>query len=270
MQNYLQQAQTELRLRNYSPKTIKSYLRCLTQYLDTIKIDPTKATRDDIARFLLAKQHIGLAPSSINQYLGAIKFFYTEILHQPLHLTIKFAKRPHRLPVVLSSTEIKRLINAIANSKHRLLISLAYGAGLRVSEVVRLRVQDISLDELTIHIKQAKGRKDRITLFPEKLHNDFLILLKEREPKTYVFLSQRGGRLTTRTAQKIFTKALIKASITKPATFHSLRHSFATHLIENGVDIRYVQELLGHSNIRTTQQYTQVTRPALKNIRSPL
>ncbi len=131
-------------------------------------------------------------------------------------------------------------------------------------------MQDLDFDDLTVHIKQAKGLKDRISLIPKSLVNKLRNLVAGKANNDFVFTSERGGKLTTRTAQKVFEKALRKAGIKKEATFHSLRHSFATHLLENGVDVRYVQELLGHRNIRTTQIYTQVINPKLKNIKSPL
>ncbi|MDD5748382.1 MAG: tyrosine-type recombinase/integrase [Actinomycetota bacterium] len=183
---------------------------------------------------------------------------------------MKFAKRSKKLPIVLSREEIKNIIDAIRNPKHKLIISLAYGAGLRISEVVNLKVKDVNLEELTIHLKNAKGKKDRITIFPEKIKTKLQNLIAGKNLNDYLFESERGGKLTERTAQKVFENALQKAGIKKDATFHSLRHSFATHLLENGVDVRYVQELLGHQNIRTTQIYTQVTNPKLKNIKSPL
>jgi len=183
---------------------------------------------------------------------------------------LKFAKRNKKLPIVLSREEIKNIIDVIRNPKHKLIISLAYGAGLRISEVVNLKVKDINLEELTIHLKNAKGKKDRITIFPEKIKNDLQSLIAGKNMDDYLFESERSGKLTERTAQKVFENALKKSDIKKDATFHSLRHSFATHLLENGVDVRYVQELLGHQNIRTTQIYTQVTNPKLKNIKSPL
>jgi len=158
----------------------------------------------------------------------------------------------------------------LKNPKHQLLLSLAYGAGLRVSEAISLKVQDLDLDELTIHIKQAKGQKDRLSVIPESLVDSLKNLVAGKTGKDFVFASERGGKLTTRTAQKVFENSLVASGVKKDATFHSLRHSFATHLLENGTDVRYVQELLGHSNIRTTQVYTQVTNPQLKNIKSPL
>jgi len=172
--------------------------------------------------------------------------------------------------VVLSRSEIEKILQSVANRKHKLLLSLVYGAGLRVSEVVSLRVQDIDFDRELIHIKNAKGRKDRVTILPKKLVQEFQGLSQFCSGKDFVFCSNRGGRLSARTAQKIFEQALKNAGIKKDASFHSLRHSFATHLLENGTDVRYVQALLGHQNIRTTQYYTQVTNPSLRKIVSPL
>ena len=150
-----------------------------------------------------------------------------------------------------------------------MIISLTYGAGLRISEIINLKVKDINLEELTIHIKQAKGKQDRITIFPEILKKDIGILIALKDMNNYIFESNRGGKLSMGSLQQIFKKALKLSKIKKQATFHSLRHSFATHLLENGTDVRYVQELLGHQNIRTTQIYTKVTNPSLKNIKSP-
>lgn len=270
MQNLLNQTNLELKIRNYSPKTIKSYLHALKEYFIFDKNNLEKLNIENIKRFLLKKQESNASPQTINLYLNAIKFFYREIVKTSKKIDIKFSKKSKKLPVVLSRSEVEQIIDNTENAKHRLLLSLAYGAGLRVSEAVNLRVKDIDFDELTVHIKQAKGRKDRITVFPEKLKTDIKNLTAIRSKNDLVFASERGGKLTTRTAQKTFENSLKKANIKKEATFHSLRHSFATHLLENGVDVRYVQELLGHQNIRTTQIYTQVTNPKLKNIKSPL
>lgn len=205
-----------------------------------------------------------------NQYLNAIKFYYYNINNVTDKIDVKSAKRTKNLPVILNRSEIKALIEATNNKKHKLLLSIAYGAGLRVSEVVNLRVKDVNLDNLTLHIKNAKGDKDRITIIPNSIKDELNKIVNSKEANEYVFSSERGGKLTTRTAQKVFSNALKKTGIKKEASFHTLRHSFATHLLENGTDIRYVQELLGHANIRTTQRYTQVTNPQLRNIKSPL
>jgi len=212
----------------------------------------------------------GKSSQTINLHLNSIKYLYRDVFKNLKKIDIKFAKRTQKLPVVLSRIEINKILDAIQNQKHRLIISLSYGAGLRISEAQNLKVKDIDFDELTIHIKNAKGKKDRITILPEKIKNDLQKALSFKDQNDFIFESERGGKLSTRTLQKIFEKALMKTGIKKPATFHSLRHSFATHLLENGTDIRYVQELLGHQNIRTTQIYTHVTNPNLKNIKSPL
>jgi integrase/recombinase XerD len=162
------------------------------------------------------------------------------------------------------------MLAVLKNVKHRLMIALTYGAGLRVGEVVALRVRDLDFDEGTVVIRQGKGQRDRISLLPQMLAAELRQLISGRDKREFVFRSQGGGRLTTRTAQKVFSQALKAAVIRKSASFHSLRHSFATHLLENGTDLRYVQALLGHQNIRTTQRYTQVTNPRLKQITSPL
>lgn len=228
-----------------------------------------KADVEIIRKFLLGMEAAEKSSQTVNLYLNAIKFFYREVLGSKTRIALKFAKRSRKLPIVLTRNEILKILDNIKNIKHRLAVSLAYGAGLRVSEVVDLRVCDLDLVEGIIHLKQAKGRKDRLTLFPEKLIGEMRVLIAFADGGSYVFASERGGKLTSRTMQKIFTQALKRAGIFKAATFHSLRHSFATHLLENGIDIRYVQELLGHQNIRTTQRYTQVTSTKLKTIKSP-
>jgi len=270
LKDLLAKIEDELKLRNYSRKTIKSYLGCLTDYfrcVKNIKKDPDVLL---IKKYLLEKKEKGWAPQTLNLHLNAIKYFYREICKSKTNIDLKFAKISKKLPVVLARGEIEKIIGVINNPKHRLLVALSYGAGLRVSEAVNLRIRDVNFDELTIHLKNAKGKKDRITVFPEKLKADLYELTALQHGNEYVFESERGGKLSERTAQMIFEKSLKRAKIEKGATFHSLRHSFATHLLENGVDVRYVQELLGHQNIRTTQLYTKVTNPNLKNIKSPL
>ncbi|GBE16923.1 tyrosine recombinase XerC [bacterium BMS3Abin15] len=270
MEKHLKQTENELKLRNYSPKTIKSYLGCLEDFLSAKKNNLENIDVDFIRSFLLGKQDKKMSPQTINLYLNAIKFFYREIIKSPQKIDLKFAKRSLKLPIVLSRAEIVNIIDNITNKKHKLLISLTYAAGLRVSETTNLKIKDVDVEELSIHIKGAKGNKDRITIFPEKIKFDIINTINSKDKNDFIFESERGGKLTEWTAQKVFENALEKAKINKDATFHSLRHSFATHLLENGVDVRYVQELLGHSNIRTTQIYTKVTNPSLRNIKSPL
>lgn len=259
-----------MQLSGYSPRTIKSYTNCARKLYNRFKKPLNKIAEYEFKSFLANLAKKNYSPYTLNQYHAALKYVIKNVYDEQFTFRFPYAKRHKKLPVVLSRKEIKKIIDSVVNSKHKLLICVSYGAGLRVSEAVNLKVKDIDLDELTVHLKSAKGKKDRLTIFPDKLKTDTQNLIAGKKPNEYVFASERGGRLTSRTAQKVFSNTLRNAKIKKAATFHSLRHSFATHLLENGVDIRYVQELLGHANIRTTQVYTQVTNPKLKNIRSPL
>ncbi len=269
MADLLKQTENLLKLRNYSPKTRKSYLLYIKQYLDFAKKNNFKDKQEAVENFLLERVEKNNSPQTVNLALNAIKFLYKEVLKNNTKIDLKFAKKSKRLPVVLSREEISQILENITNQKYKLAVTLAYAGGLRISEIQNLKVQDIDLEELTVHIKNAKGKKDRITVFPEKLKTDFQNLMAGKSNKHFVVSSNRGGKLTTRSFQVVFKKTLKKTKIQKEATFHSLRHSFATHLLENGTDVRYVQELLGHANIRTTQIYTKVTNPKLKNIKSP-
>ena len=304
MNNLLQKTEDVLRLKNYSPKTIQSYVRCLRAYfiylekmsediekvngnlkkrdwylekmgdLEKISGDPeqNRAEFDPalLKQFLLLKKSQGLSGQTLNIYLQAIKFFYHQVEQSEVQIKFPISKRPRRLPVVLSRREIAEILKVTINIKHHLILALGYGAGLRVSEVVNLHVKDLDLDELLINVRAGKGNKDRLSLFPKSVKPTMSGWLSLKNPNDLVFPSNRGGKLSTRTAQAVLKQAVVKAQIKKDATFHSLRHSFATHLLEDGVDIRYVQVLLGHQNIRTTQNYTKVTNLGLKNIKSPL
>jgi site-specific recombinase XerD len=270
MQVQISRTERELKIRNYSPKTIKSYLYSLREYFIFKKVNLEVLNQENIKDFLLYCDQKNISAQSRNLFLNAIKFYYREVTRANQKIEIQSAKKKKSLPVVLSRDEIEKILNQLKNVKHKLLLSLSYGAGLRVSEIVSLKIEDIDLNELIVHIKQAKGQKDRISILPEKLVNGLRNLIFGKSIGDFIFTSERGGKLTVRTAQKIFENAFKKSEIKKEATFHSLRHSFATHLLENGVDVRYVQELLGHQNIRTTQLYTHVTNLKLKNIKSPL
>ena len=270
MQNIIEKTERVLRLRNYSPKTRQAYLHYIQEYLVFSKARGLKNRQNAIEEFLLNKHDKNQSPQTINLALNAVKFFYGSVLNDPAGIDLKFAKRNRRLPIALSHPEIEAIIAATENSKYRLMIGLAYAAGLRVSEVTGLKVGDLDIEELIVHIKGGKGRKDRLSVLPEKLCTDLRNILAGKKAGELIFNSNRGGRLTTTSLQKMFRLSLSKTGIKKLATFHSLRHSFATHLLENGTDVRYVQELLGHANIRTTQQYTHITNPKLKNIKSPL
>lgn len=258
-----------LQTRNYSYRTVKSYISAVEKYLDCVAGavygDESRRVRD----YLLLLKRNNCSSKTLNVHLSALKFFYREVVRIPFDLQLKFARRERKLPVVLSAMEIVAVIRTVKNIKHRLIISLAYGSGLRVSEVTNLKIGDLNLREDYIFVRQGKGAKDRLTILPSNLKADLIKFIDERKRANYLFEGRGGTRLVTRTLQKVFKNALERADIQLPATFHSLRHSFATHLLEDGVDIRYISALLGHRDIRTTQLYTQVTKKGLSNIRSP-
>lgn len=255
----IEQLQRYMRVAGYSPRTIDAYSRCVRQIGD-----------QDLLKFLDRLAIEKKSSFTMNQYHAAYKLYVTKILNRTWDTPFPYTKRHKRLPVVLSREEIGNIIKSTINPKHKLMIALTYGAGLRVSEVINIKVKDLNTTELTLLVSEAKGDKDRVTVLPEKLKNDLLNIMAGKSGDRYVFESERGGKLTARTPQVVFERSLKLAGIKRMATFHSLRHSFATHLLENGVDIRYIQKLLGHASISTTQLYTKVTNPALRIIKSPL
>ena len=270
MANLIEIIEQEMSLRNYSQRTIKAYTRIVKDLYKYYKKPLRSLSESEIKKYLLHKQNKKLSSQTISLHANAINFLYTQVYKRANFTKIRHPKRTQKLPVILSRKEIKLILKNVKNNKHRLMLAIAYSSGLRVSEVVNLKCGDIDTDRLTVHIKKAKGKKDRITVLSETVVPKLKEFLAGKNANDLVFESERGGKLTTTTLQKVFKKALEKSKIKKPATFHCLRHSFATHLLENGIDVRYVQELLGHKNIRTTQVYAKVTSPKLKNIKSPL
>ncbi len=257
-------------LRNFSPATRKSYLGCSRRFFQA---HPNQLIQPDpyvIEQFLYSLVETGSSSQTIQSYLHAIRFYCREVLGVDIHVRIKHFKRVSRLPVTLSHVEIERILSVVLNPKHRAMIALAYGAGLRVSEVVQLRVGDVDFDDYIVYIYQGKGKKDLVSILPEALRVDLGKAVAGKAPDDFLFASERGGRLSSRSIQIVFSRALRKAGIQKPATFHSLRHSFATHVLEQGTDLRIIQKLLGHANIRTTQRYTHVSTASIRAIKSPL
>lgn len=271
MQELIEKFSKELRFKWYSPRTLSSYTWCVRFFLKhsvrTVEF-VEKINRNMILDFVLFLQKKDKAPKTINLYKEAIVSFCNLVLNKKIE-RISLSKVPRKLPVILSHQEIIVMTNSIFNKKHKLMVQIAYGSGLRISEVVKLKIKDIDFVQNFIHIKNAKWMKDRVTILSTKMKGELLELCKNRHLNSYVFVSAFWWSLSTRSLQSVFARAMSKSKTRKEATFHSLRHSFATHLLENWTDIRYVQSLLGHANIRTTQIYTQVTNPSLKNIKSP-
>ncbi|KKQ27457.1 MAG: Phage integrase family protein [Candidatus Magasanikbacteria bacterium GW2011_GWC2_37_14] len=262
----------ELRIRNYSGRTIELYVHYNAELLNFCQKDPREVTTEDIKNYLDYLTQKSSA-STVSVAYNAIHFYYGEIWKRSFFLNIHQPKKNKYLPVVLSKEEINRMISLTVNPKHNCIISLLYGTGLRVSELTHIKMRDIDLDRMMLRVFQGKGKKDRMVMLPGKLKNILQIQAKLKKADNFLFTNGRGSggsRLTEATIQKIVAKAAERAGIKKNVSPHTLRHSFATHLLENGTDIRYIQELLGHAKLQTTQIYTHVANSNLQSIKSPL
>ena len=268
--NPLHQLEQEMKLRKFSSKTVKSYIYYINKTLKFAKKGPRDINTEDIRNFLEYMSDNRASGSTLNSAYSALKFYFEKILHRKFFMSIPRAKKAKKLPVVLNKEEIKHVLAKINNVKHKLILGLAYSSGLRISEVANIKIEDLDLNNKTITIRQGKGAKDRLSILPEKIIEPLKKYTKNKTGNNYLFESARGGKLTERSLQKVFQNALNRSNIKKSASFHSLRHSFATHLLESGTDIRYIQELLGHARLETTQIYTKVSNNNLKNIKSPL
>ncbi|RZK36338.1 MAG: integrase [Pedobacter sp.] len=268
------QAYTDmLYLKAYSLATIKTYTVEFAQLLYLIKATPVDAlTVEQLKSYLLyCLQELKLSENQVHNRINAIKFYFEKVLKQPqIVLEIPRPKKPALLPKVIHAEDISKMIKQTLNLKHKAILMLAYGMGLRVSEVVNLAITDIDSKSMQVHIRGAKNKKDRYTNLPEvilPILRTYYILYK---PKKYLFEGQSGAQYGIRSAQQVFKQSLLRAKINKDVGIHSLRHSFATHLLEQGTDISYIQKLLGHTNIKTTLIYAQVGKKNIKAIVSPL
>lgn len=205
-----------------------------------------------------------------NQMIDAIKYYYNEVLDRGLNP--EYIERPMKnreLPKVLTKAEVKEILKSIPNLKHKSMVFLSYSSGMRVGELLNLKVEDLDFERKMVHVRDAKGRKDRYTILSVNMIVILRRYLRNFKPKEYLFGGQYGGKYSASSVAKFWKRALIKARIKHDYTFHSLRHSFATHLLENGTDIRYIQQLLGHSSSRTTEIYTHISNRYVSNIKSP-
>ena len=267
------QLKKQLALRGYSSRTIRAYLWHVHRYYEfaiskqIIKMSP--AILEEYSLHLLERQ---CSHSYINLAISAVKFYFQHVRYLSIDGAAYIRpKAETKLPNVLSKQEVMNVLKAVRNLKHRAILFLTYSAGLRIGEVVRLKPDDIDRERRTLRIRQGKGRKDRYTLLSQAAVAVVDQYLKNENPQAWLFPGQSGTRpLTERAVQKVFEAALKSSSVTKKVGFHSLRHSFATHLLEEGIDLRYIQELLGHQSSKTTERYTHVSVKDVRRIQSPL
>ncbi len=258
--------------RGLSNKTIIVYIRCVEKFFRSCDKEPKKVTKKDVRDFLdelIEKNHPG---NTINVYNNALKFLFEQCLGKKMRLNIRYSKKAQRLPIVLTQEETKRLICSISNEKHKLMIKLMYSAGLRVSELLNLRVRDLELNSGYGWVRQGKGKKDRPFILAEKVKYNILEYINKNKLKldSFMFISNRNKPYNVRSVQNIVRNAAKKAKLNKKFSCHTLRHSFATHLIENGYSVSEVQSLLGHNSLDTTMIYVHLASPRIMNVKSPL
>ena len=272
MEEGIEKLKTELAIQGKSQKTIDAYLIHVQQFSRFVNKPLDKTLEQDIKSYLASLMQQKRKPRSINLKLSALKFLYKEILKKPEVIAgIKSQKTSKKIPTHLTREEINLLLNATTNPKHKLLIELMLSSGLRISECVNLKTQDINFNEKTIHVKSGKGDKDRLTITSQNtLDNIKQYLTTRKHPSDYLFTKKSGKPLTTKLAQKILPLLTKKAGIQKKVTPHVLRHTFATLLLESGTSIRIIQELLGHSNLNTTQIYAHISKEQIQSIKNPL
>ncbi len=257
----------------YSPATIKTYMGEFTQFLSHLKLHDAKTlTTDQLnAYFLYCIKTLKQSENKIYSHINALKFFYDQVLEIRHHFTkIPRPKKPSLLPKVLSKQEIKKLFSTIQNPKHLLMLQLCYGMGLRVSEVVNLKITNIDSHRMLVHIQAAKGKKDRYVNLPNNVLELLRDYYRQFKPSNYLFQGQFAEQYSKRSVQVVFKRAMLAAGINKLVGIHGLRHSYATHLLEQGTDISLIKELLGHKDIKTTLIYTHVSQKSLGHIKSPL
>jgi integrase/recombinase XerD len=262
-----------LQLKAYSKNTIKTYrtefgvlLRLLgNRCVDDLQEEHIKS----YILFLLQKK--GYSETQAHTAINAIKFYFEKVLSRPqIVMQIPRPKKPLQLPKVHATDQIRRIIQATNNEKHKTMLMLAYGSGLRLQEIINLKIADINSARMVIEVRRGKGKKDRQVVLSEKLLEQLRKYFIAYRPKTWLFEGQHGAQYGYRSLQMVFSRAKTKAGVTVAGGIHTMRHSFATHLLENGTDLRVIQELLGHNSIKTTVRYTHVSQAQIGKVKSPL
>jgi len=262
----------DMTARRFSEATQKDYVRNVRNFTAFLGRSPDTATSDDLRRFQLHMAQQQVSPWSINAAIAALRFFFTVTLERPdLVRPLRIVNEPRKAPVVLSQEEAARLLEAAPGLKYKAALSVAYGAGLRVSEVANLKVSDIDSERMTLRVEQGKGQRDRYVMLSPQLLELLRDWWRASRPQVWLFPGQNPiNPMTPRQLNRAVHAAKDLAGIAKRVSPHTLRHSFATHLLEQGVDIRVIQVLLGHAKLETTALYTRVAVNTVRDIKSPL
>lgn len=261
----------EMRLRGFAARTQRTYSSWMSRLVLRVKVAADRITEQEARGFLSELAARGLSASTINQAISAVRFFYNEVLRRKWDLEIHYQRAPQRVPVTLTPDEVSRLLSAVPNLRERTAMEIAYAAGLRLGEVLNLKLTDIDSGRMVLRVNQGKGKRDRNVMLSPALLKTLRSYWRASRPRVWLFPSPAGkGPLNATVIQRAVAQARMQARIGKPVSFHSLRHSFATHLLESGVNVRTIQALLGHSSLSTTQRYTHVAGDYLRTTKSPL
>ena len=261
----------KLKYKRYSPNTISTYVSCLDQFNRFIQKRGLQINEETIYQYLMSLVEKGYSRSSQNQHINAIKFYLEKVLKQ--ESKTYYIERPlkkRKLPVVLSENEIQRILSNISNLKHKALLSLIYSCGLRVGEALNLKINDLDSDRMLISVRNGKGEKDRMVPLASNVLKLLRTYYKQYQPSDYLFNGAEQGPYSATSIRNVLKRAVYKSYIKKNVTPHTLRHSYATHLLEKGTDLRYIQVILGHSSVKTTEIYTHVSTKNLQAIKSPI
>ncbi len=263
--------QREMALRGFAPKTEKAYLGWMVRLSRHSRLSPDHLSEVQVRDYLAGLDKRGLSPSTINQAISAVSFFFRSVVPREWQFKVRYQRAPQRVPVVMSAEEVARLLAAVPTLRERVAMELAYGGGLRLNEVLRVKVTDIDSQRMILRVDQGKGRKDRNVMLSPRLLETLRAYWRQSRPKVWLFPGHGAKRPMNATIlQRAFKRAKEEARIEKPVSFHTLRHSFATHLLESGENLRTIQALLGHSALATTERYTHVGGDYLRQTRSPL
>jgi integrase/recombinase XerD len=261
----------KLKYKRYSPNTISTYVSCLEQFNRFIQKKGLQINEATIYQYLMSLVEKGYSRSSQNQHINAIKFYLEKVLKQ--ESKTYYIERPlkkRKLPVVLSEKEIQLILSNLGNLKHKALLSPIYSCGLRVGEALNLKINDLDSDRMLISVRNGKGEKDRMVPLASNVLKLLRTYYKQYQPSDYLFNGAEKGPYSATSIRNVLKRAVYKSYIKKNVTPHTLRHSYATHLLEKGTDLRYIQVILGHSSVKTTEIYTHVSTKNLQAIKSPI
>lgn len=261
----------EMSLRGFAAGTQRAYVGWMARLVSQTRVAADELQETQVRSYLGSLSQTGLSSSTLNQAISAVRFFFNEVLHRDWPLELRYQRAPQRVPVTLTPDEVARLLAAVPGLRERAAMEIAYAAGLRLNETLHLKLSDIDSQRMILRVEQGKGRVDRNVMLSPALLQTLRAYWKQSRPRMWLFPGHGGQRpLNATVIQRAFTQAKRQAGISKPVSFHSLRHSFATQLLESGVNVRTIQALLGHRSLGTTERYTHVAGDYLRQTRSPL